>query len=83
MPVTQGWTQLCVNITAFGWEFTLFERHPAFQLKCPAFCFCVFRIDHVISICITLCVLSVWNLNMCIHGRRLSSLVILARAKST
>ena len=26
-----------VNITAFGWEITLFDRLPGFQLKCPAF----------------------------------------------
>ena len=25
-----------VNIIAFGWVITLFERHPAFQLKRPA-----------------------------------------------
>ena len=34
-----------VNITAFGREITLFERHPARQLKCPAFC--MFRIDRI------------------------------------
>ena len=27
------------NITIFGREITIFDRHPVFQLKCPAFSF--------------------------------------------
>ena len=28
-----------VNITTFGQEISLFEHHPAFQLKCPIFAY--------------------------------------------
>ena len=31
---------IVVTITAFGQEIKLFERHPAFQLKCPIFVAC-------------------------------------------
>ena len=51
------------------------SRIPAFQLKCPGFfCkFCMGRAMYINYNCIILCVSPVWNLRLCINGRRLST----------
>ena len=54
-----------VYITAIGQEIMLFERHLAFQFKCPAFC--VFRNDNVTYPFVLFIVLPIWNLKLPLH----------------